>query len=224
MNKIVFTLLFIVSCFAIACNAQQINKITARCPSPNRTLYSSVAIDSTGSIVTAPCPSGTVKVANDLSASGNFQFSFTPSSTDTGRARIGDFTSGDAYIDINEGSGNTVTIAGDNINLTAPTGLIAFGVSGSPLYQFPRTITTGGTTGNQTINKAVGTVNFAAGASVITVTNSQVNGSSIIFAVSRSGDVTCTNIRSVVPTLGSFVITLNAACTTETSVGFLVTN
>jgi hypothetical protein len=86
-----------------------------------------------------------------------------------------------------------------------------------------RTITAGGTTGNQTIDKMAGTVNFAAGASSLTVTNSLVNTSSIIFCTIRTGDATAL-LKNVVPGSGSFVITLNAVTTGETSVGFFVTN
>lgn len=87
----------------------------------------------------------------------------------------------------------------------------------------PQTITGGGTTGNQTINKISGTVNFAAAASSITVTNSCCSTSSIVFAVVRTNDTSAT-IKNVVPGAGSFVITLTAGATAETSVGFLVMN
>lgn len=87
----------------------------------------------------------------------------------------------------------------------------------------PTTVTTGGTTGNQTINKASGTVNFAASASSLTVTNSLVTANSIVFAVVRTNDSTAV-IKNVVSSSGSFVITLNAAATAETSVGFFVVN
>ena len=86
-----------------------------------------------------------------------------------------------------------------------------------------RTITAGGTTGAQTINKIAGTVNFAATATTLVVTNSLVNTSSIVYAVVRTADATA-EIKSVVPAAGSFTITLSAAATAETSVGFFVTN
>lgn len=86
-----------------------------------------------------------------------------------------------------------------------------------------RTITPGGTTGNQTINKASGTVNMAAGGTTITVTNSLVTANSIVYAVIRTNDATAT-IKNVVPAAGSFTITLGAAATAETSIGFMVTN
>jgi len=86
-----------------------------------------------------------------------------------------------------------------------------------------RTITPGGTTGAQTINKIAGTVNFAAGATTLVVTNSLVTANSIIFAVRRTDDATCL-IAGVEPAAGSFTIRMTVACTAETSVGFLVTN
>lgn len=85
------------------------------------------------------------------------------------------------------------------------------------------TNTAGGTTGAQTINKPSGTVNFAAAATSLVVTNSLVSTSSIVFAVVRTADATAT-IKNVVPAAGSFTITLGAAATAETSVGFLVIN
>jgi hypothetical protein len=90
-------------------------------------------------------------------------------------------------------------------------------------YLTDRTITAGGTTGDQVINKPQGTVNFAAGATAITVTNSLVGTSSVVFAVVRTNDSTVT-IKNVVPGAGSFVINLAAAATAETSVGFMVFN
>lgn len=86
-----------------------------------------------------------------------------------------------------------------------------------------QTITAGGTTGNQTINKAAGTVNFAASATSLTVTDSLVTTSSTIYTMPRTNDATCT-VKNVVPSAGSFVITMTAGCTAETSVGFVVLN
>lgn len=85
-----------------------------------------------------------------------------------------------------------------------------------------KTVTAGGTTGNQTINKAAGTVNIAAGQSAITVTNSLVVVGSIIVCVVRTADATLTFIKSVVAAAGSFVITCNANATAETSIGFAI--
>lgn len=86
-----------------------------------------------------------------------------------------------------------------------------------------QTITAGGTTGAQTINKAAGTVNFAAAATSLVVTNNLVTTSSLVFAQKRTNDGTC-QIQSVVPASGSFTINMTAGCGAETSVGFLVIN
>lgn len=85
------------------------------------------------------------------------------------------------------------------------------------------TNTAGWTTGNQTINKPTGTVNIAAAGTTVTVTNSLVTTSSIVFAVLRTNDATAT-IKNVVPWSGSFVINLGAAATAEVSIGFIVYN
>lgn len=110
---------------------------------------------------------------------------------------------------------------------------VGIGVAGTPANGFSvgkdanlkvyRTITPALTTGDQTINRPSGTVNFAAAATSLTVTNNLVNVDSIILAVVRTNDSTAT-IKNVVPAAGSFVINLGAAATAETSVGFLVLN
>lgn len=89
--------------------------------------------------------------------------------------------------------------------------------------ELDKTNTAGGTTGNQTINKPSGTVNFAAGATALTVTNNLVSTSSTVLAVLRTDDATAT-LKNVVPAAGSFTINLTAATTAETSVGFMVIN
>lgn len=85
-----------------------------------------------------------------------------------------------------------------------------------------RTITASGTTGAQTINKSAGTVNAAAAATSIVVTNSLVTANSLVFCQIRTDDATAV-IKSVVPAAGSFTINLTAP-TAETSIGFMVVN
>lgn len=85
------------------------------------------------------------------------------------------------------------------------------------------TVTTGGTTGAQTINKPSGTVNFAALATSLVVTNSLVSTSSIIIATVRTDDSAMKSV-SAVPTSGSFTLFADVAANAETSVGFLVIN
>ena len=85
------------------------------------------------------------------------------------------------------------------------------------------TITTAGTTGNRTINKPMGTVNIAAAASSVVVTNNLCTTASIVYAVLRTNDSTAT-IKNVVPASGSFTITLGAAANAEVSIGFILYN
>jgi hypothetical protein len=80
-----------------------------------------------------------------------------------------------------------------------------------------------GTTGNQTINTPSGNVNFAAGATALTVTNSLCTTSSLVFATVRTNDATAV-IKNVVPAAGSFTINLEAGATGVTSVGFFIIN
>jgi hypothetical protein len=85
------------------------------------------------------------------------------------------------------------------------------------------TNTAAGTTAPQTINRPSGTVNFAAAATTLVVTNSLCTTSSIVFATVRTADATA-YIKNVVPAAGSFTIELGAAATAETSVGFFIIN
>jgi hypothetical protein len=88
---------------------------------------------------------------------------------------------------------------------------------------FQATETAAGTTGSQTINQPSGSVNFAAAATSIVVTNSFATATSHIFCTIETNDATAT-IKNVVRAAGSFTINLNAAATAETRVGFLVIN
>jgi hypothetical protein len=88
-----------------------------------------------------------------------------------------------------------------------------------------RTITAGGTTGAQTINKPAGSVNFAAGAGVagLVVTNNLVTTSSIILCQVMTNDTTLKTALAVAGA-GSFTIFGNANATAETKVAWWVTN
>ena len=80
------------------------------------------------------------------------------------------------------------------------------------------------TTANPTINKPAGQVSVAIGASTCTVTNSLVTATSIVLCELQFVDATFTEILSVVPGSGSFVITGNANATALTKIGFVVIN
>lgn len=86
-----------------------------------------------------------------------------------------------------------------------------------------KTITAAGTTGAQTINKTVGSVNFAAAATSLVVTNNRVTASSIIVATVATADATMKSVVAVAAA-GSFTLTANAAATAETRVNFIVIN
>lgn len=79
------------------------------------------------------------------------------------------------------------------------------------------TITAGGTTGAQTINKPSGTVNFAAAASSLVVTNSLCTTSDRVLATVVTNDTTMKSV-SCVTSNGAFTLTANAAATAETAV------
>jgi hypothetical protein len=96
-------------------------------------------------------------------------------------------------------------------------------ITGTGSLTLERTNTAGGTTGAQTIHKMAGSVNFAAAATSLVVTNSLVSATSNVFAVVQTNDSTAI-IKNVVPGSGSFTINLNAAATAETRVAFWVTN
>lgn len=128
-------------------------------------------------------------------------------------------------------TGNTTYCTFDNklggsqskYRITDNSDVLKFAVSADNKIEIDKTITAGGTTGAQTINKAMGTVNFAAAATSLVVTNNTVSTSSIVLCTIRTNDSTAV-IKNVVPAAGSFTINLNAAATAETSVGFLVLN
>jgi hypothetical protein len=83
------------------------------------------------------------------------------------------------------------------------------------------TVTAAATTGNRTIDKPAGTVNIAAAGTTVTVTNSLISASTILSVLARTNDATCA-VKNYVPTTGSVVINMTAACTAETSVGFAI--
>lgn len=86
-----------------------------------------------------------------------------------------------------------------------------------------KTITAAATTGAQTINKPAGSVNFAAAATSLVVTNSLVTVNSIVLATVATNDTTMKTVLAV-PAAGSFTLHANAAATAETRVNFLVIN
>lgn len=85
------------------------------------------------------------------------------------------------------------------------------------------TITTGGTTGAQVIDKPTGSVNFAAAAGSLVVTNSLVTTNSIVIPVLQTNDGTAV-LGACVPAAGSFTIYMTTPPAAEARVGFVVYN
>ncbi len=81
-----------------------------------------------------------------------------------------------------------------------------------------------GTPGAAVINRPSGQVAVAIGASSVTVTNDLVTATSVVIATLQSYDATFTQILSVVPGAGSFVITGTAVAAAPTKIGFIVIN
>ena len=81
-----------------------------------------------------------------------------------------------------------------------------------------------GTPGNAVINRPSGQVAVAIGAAAVTVTNDLVTATSVVICTLQFIDATFTQILSVVPGPGSFVITGNATATAATKIGFIVIN
>jgi hypothetical protein len=98
-----------------------------------------------------------------------------------------------------------------------------FAVAGDGHVQVGATITSGGTTGAQTIDKSAGSVNFAAAATSLVVTSSMVTANSIVLCTIATNDTTLKSVQCV-PTSGSFTIFTNAAATAETRVNFWILN
>ena len=86
-----------------------------------------------------------------------------------------------------------------------------------------KTITAAATTGDRTINMATGSVNFAAAATTLTVTNSLVTANSVIQCTVATDDTTMESCTCVAGS-GSFVITPDTAPSAETRVNFTITN
>jgi hypothetical protein len=114
-------------------------------------------------------------------------------------------------------------------NIASGTGRFNFYAAGTAAnyfagdMQLDKTVTAGGTTGAQTINKNAGTVNFAAAATSLVVTDSRVTTSSIIICTVGTNDTTLKSVAAVAGA-GSFTLHASAAATAETRVNFLIIN
>jgi len=125
---------------------------------------------------------------------------------------------------INQTGGASGVTRGIYVNptLTAAADFRALEISAGNVV-LPKTVTAGGTTGAQTIDKVTGSVNFAAAATSLVVTNSLVTANSIIMCTIATNDTTAAGVKAVAGA-GSFTIYLGVAPTAETRVNFFVTN
>jgi hypothetical protein len=76
--------------------------------------------------------------------------------------------------------------------------------------------------GNATLNTQKGRSTIAPGAATVTITNDKITTDSIIHATLQTVDTTLTQLFTVAPGRGSFVITGNAAATTAVDVGWSI--
>lgn len=130
--------------------------------------------------------------------------------------------------------GNATVIANSSLTIDASSALtlqafggnvLSFDSSGNATFTgaiiLPKTIA--GSTGAQTINKPSGTVQFAAAATSLVVTDSLCTSSSIITGQLATNDATAV-VGAIVPTSGSFTIFMKTAPTGTSVVAFRLTN
>lgn len=80
------------------------------------------------------------------------------------------------------------------------------------------------TAGSRTVNRVRGKNAIAIGAAAATITNSLVTANSQVLVTLEFIDATLTQILTVVPGAGSFVVTGNANATAATKFSWLVIN
>lgn len=178
-------------------------------------------------------PGFQISSANVVSATGPVGSSFHG---DFGNATYGWSDSpGDGLI--LGGSGKPIMIAGGGFAMTwsqtsveslVPVSPYSDGVQtlGSPVAKWgglflTATVTASGTTGARTINKPAGSVNFAAAAASLVVTNSLVTANSIILLTVGTNDSNCKSAHCAAAS-GSFTIYPDTPPLAETRVNFLI--
>lgn len=216
MRNIIYSLLFVLVIGAgLSVSGQSAASLKGLCP--NSGVYATIKIDQVGNQVLTPCATQAIK-ATDTSQTAQFGLTAKPSSG------AGDILFGDcsitltACVEVYEQS-NRIFLGSQS-----DTGTTKINLVGVNSYTLQRTITSAGTTGNADINKPAGTLNAAALATDIALTNSLITEDSVILYTLRTLDASCTRIDNVTQTSGNVVFTFNAACTAETSIGFLVLN
>jgi hypothetical protein len=196
-------------------------------------------IDYSGNTTTGSTTSGVYRLTN-AGVDSTAHFTFDPTSSLTNGIRYGISKSKGFFASQGNGTRQILGtyMVGVSTNSTAgseamdlafgtQTGGVAsierFRITSVGGFTYNTTNTAAGTTGAQTINKPGGTVNIAAGQTTLVVTNSLVSLTSFVQVQVYGTDVTAISAR-VTRASGSFTITLNAAATAETAVGFKVEN
>ena len=166
-----------------------------------------------------------------LAADSDFTFQPGTNTMSVPNAIVTTLLDAQGNVDLGSNTADTVSVLGlVDTNVVPSAGTETLGSAANRwaevhAFQFltDKTITASGTTGAQTINKIAGSVNFAAAATSLVVTNSLVTANSVIIATVGTNDATMTSVQ-VVAGAGSFTIHANAAATAETRVDFLVIN
>jgi hypothetical protein len=127
------------------------------------------------------------------------------------------------FVDV---SGNVGDALATGWSIDADSGAATFAadkltIEASGLMGMAATITAAATTGGQTINKAAGAINIAAGQQSAIVTNSLVTATSVVIATVATDDSAASAAKAI-PTTGSFTLKLNSAANAETRVNWIV--
>jgi len=145
--------------------------------------------------------------------SGNGRMIIGNSATDLGSGIL------QVYGGLTFNGAQTIQTSSGTLTVQGNGGATTFGGD----IQATKTITAAGTTGNQTINKTMGSVNIIAGGTSIVVNNTLVTVNSVVFATVATNDATAT-LKNAVAGAGTITITITAAATAETRINFIVFN
>jgi hypothetical protein len=128
----------------------------------------------------------------------------------------------------NQAAGSIPFVANDNVTIVTDVTNISYN-SATDQLTLTNQIQFGYTNNSVpavslTCNSVSGRVKMTAGAKNLIVLNSKVSLTSIILATMESNDATAVSIKSIIPSAGQFVITLNAAATSIVQFSFFVVN